>query len=106
MQGRCDRPRRSGTIHSFMPSEKPTSHDGSDGSLPTSEFPGRGDERDSELPVSLEAECSVLDVLPCGYLILDAAGTILFANRDFLRMSNRSQAELIGSGFRKLLTSA
>jgi PAS domain S-box-containing protein len=89
-----------------MSSPKPLGHDGSDGALSPSQLTSTGDKRDSKLPLGRDAESSVTDQLPCGYLVLDIAGTILFANRDFLRMTARSSAEIVGSSFRQFLTSA
>jgi hypothetical protein len=89
-----------------MSSAKPLGPDGSDGALSPSQLARTGDERDSKFPVDHDADCSIIDELPCGYLVLDIAGTILRANRDFLRMTGRSSAETLGTSFRKYLTSA
>jgi PAS domain S-box-containing protein len=89
-----------------MSSAKPLGHDGSDGALSPSQLTRTGDERDSKLPLDHDADCSIIDELPCGYLILDIAGTILLANRDFLRMTARSSAQTLGNSFRQFLTSA
>ena len=57
----------------------------------------------------ISANCtnsSIIDEVLCGYLVLDIADTILSTNRDFLRMTESSSAEMLGSSFRQFLTSA
>jgi len=70
------------------------------------QFARIGDERDPKLPLDHDADASIIDGLPCGYLVLDIAGTVLMANREFLCMAGCTLVDTVGSSFRTLLTSA
>ena len=74
--------------------------------MSSSQLTSAGDERDSELSLKRAIVASVIDDIPCGYLVLDTAGTILSANRGFLRMTESTLPETLGKSFRQLLTSA